>query len=324
MRRRLLCLSAALIAGLVAAPLASVHSADFPGGKPITLIVPYSAGGTSDTGARFLADSMERQLGVPVQVVNKPGAASQVGMTELINATPDGHTLALGVLPTLMTHYLDSERQAPYTRASFQPVAHIFQVPNVIAVLASSPYNSLGDLVEAARAAPARVKISDSGLMGAPHLMVMLVQRAGGARFASVHFQGGAPATTALLGEHVDALANAVSDVLPYVKSGQFRVLGVADSEPSALLPDVLTMASQGFDVMAVSASGILAPAGTPEEVVDILATTIENALADEEVKGKLEQLGVAPGYLDPEAFTALWVEYEAKIAPAIEMAKPE
>jgi tripartite-type tricarboxylate transporter receptor subunit TctC len=176
-----------------------VAKVSFPAGKPITIIVPYAAGGTTDVGARLLAELLEKELSTPVQVVNKPGSASQVGLTELVNAKPDGYTLSYGVLPTIITHYLDPERRAPYTRENFQPVALHHLVPAMLAVRTDSPYKTLNDLIEAAKANPGQIKVSDSGLMANPHLSVLLLERAAGVRFASVHFDGGAPSVTALL-----------------------------------------------------------------------------------------------------------------------------
>jgi len=313
---------AAAILATIAATLtgASAFAADasYAEGKTITFIVPYSPGGTSDVSARLLASALEKELKASVQVVNKPGAASQVGLTELLNSKPDGLTLSYGVLPTLLTHYLDPERTPPYTRESFTPIAMYLQLPNVIAVGTSSPYQTLGDLVEAARAAPGTVKVGDSGLLGAPHLMVMLLESAANVKFASVHFQGGAPAQTALLGGHIDAQANGMADVIPYIKTGEVRALGLADSKRSDVLPDLPTMAEQGYDVIGVSSNIILAPPGTSPEIVETLASAIGRISADEEHLEKLRALGVTPVYQGPEDLVKSWIAYEERVAPIL------
>ena len=238
----------------------------FPGGKPITLIVPYAAGGTTDSGARLLAARLEEELSTRVQVVNRPGAASQVGLQSLLASPPNGYTLSYGVLPTVITHYSDPGREPPYARKDFRPVAHHHLIPAMIAVPTSSPYQTLKEFVEAARANPGKITISDSALMGNPHLCVLMLQKAAGVKFASVHFDGGAPSVTALLGGHVQAVAGGISDAVPHVKTGKFRVLGIAAEQESEFLPGVPTMKSQGYDVVTVSATGILAPAVTPKE----------------------------------------------------------
>ncbi len=315
----------ALVAALVAASLMIVESAhaqsrprDFPAGKPITIIVPYAAGGTTDAGARLLAAALEGELSTRVQVENKPGAASQVGLKALLNSAPNGYTLSYAVIPTIITHYLDPERAAPYSRKDFQPVAHHHLIPAMLAVQASSPYKTLKDLVEAARANPGKITVSDSGLMANPHLSVLMLQKAAGVRLGSVHFDGGAPSVTALLGGHVTALAGGVSDAVPHVRSGKFRVLGIAAEQENEFLPGVPTMKSQGYDAVTVSATGLLTPGGTPKEVVDILTAAIKKVVESEDHKKKLRDLGVSPYYLNPADYAALWANAEGRVGPLL------
>ncbi|MBL8702432.1 MAG: tripartite tricarboxylate transporter substrate binding protein [Alphaproteobacteria bacterium] len=309
----------ALAAALVAGGAMPAPAQTFPGSKAITVIVPYAPGGTTDTAARLMAAALETELKGKVQVVNRAGAASQVGMTELVRAAPDGYTLAYAVLPTVTTHYLDKSRQSIYTRESFQPVALHFFTPAMIAVRTDSPYKSIKDLVAAAKEKPGTIKISDSGLMAVPHIQVVMLERAAGVTFASVHFTGGAPSVTALLGGHVDALAGGISDALPHMKAGTFRVLGVASDEPDPAMPDVPTTSSQGFDVMAASWTGILAPAGTPKAVVDTLTAAVKRIVDSAAHRQKLDEMGVAPRYLTPEAYTKAWIDIEARMKPVMD-----
>jgi len=281
--------------------------------------VPYAPGGVTDTGARLMAAALEPLLGTSVQVINRAGAASQVGLSELAHSKPDGYTLSYAVLPTVVTHYLDPARAAIYTRKDFQPIAMHHYVPQVLAVRADSRFHTLKDLVEAARAAPERIKISDSGLLGVPHSEVLMLGFATGVKFASVHFSGGAPSVTALLGGHVDALAGATADALPHKLSGAFRVLGVAAEQPDASMPDVPTMRSQGYDVVAASATGIVAPAGTPQPVVDRLTAAVRQVVESPEHQKRLRDLGLAPYYLDPAAYTKLWIDNETRMKPLLE-----
>jgi tripartite-type tricarboxylate transporter receptor subunit TctC len=307
-----------LLAGWCAGVVAQTDA--FPArGKPITIIVPYAAGGVTDTGARLMAAGLEKELGTSVQVVNKAGAASQIGLTELVRSPPDGYLLSYVVLPTVTTHYLVPGRQAIYTRASFQPLAMHHYVPQTISVRAESPYKTLKDLVEAARAHPETIKISDSGLMAVPHTQVLMLERAAGVRFASVHFTGGAPSVTALLGGHVDALAGATADALPHKASGAFRVLGIAAEQPDKSMPEVPTMKSMGYDVVAASWTGIVAPAGTPPAVVDTLTKAMKKVIESTEHQKKLEELALAPMYLDPAAYTKLWIDTEVRMKPILE-----
>jgi tripartite-type tricarboxylate transporter receptor subunit TctC len=264
-------------------------------GKPITLIVPYAAGGVTDVTARLMAAGLEKELGASVQVANKPGAASQVALTELSRATP------------------------VYTRASFQPIALHHLTWMMLAVQTESPYKTLKDMVEAARARPESIRISDSGLMAVPHTQVVMLELVAGVRFASVHFNGGAPSVTALLGGHVEALAGSTADSLAHKKSGQLRVLGVAAEQPDPTMPDVPTMKSLGYDVVAASAAGILAPAGTPKPVVDRLTRAMKTVIDGAEHQAKMKDLGIATYYRDPEGYTKYWIDTETRIRPLLQ-----
>jgi tripartite-type tricarboxylate transporter receptor subunit TctC len=321
MIRRVLTLAVAVLVGslmIAGGAHAQPRAGDFPAGKPITLIVPYAAGGTTDAGARLLAARLEEELSTRVQVVNRPGAASQVGISSLLNAAPNGYALSYAVIPTIITHYSDPEREAPYGRKDFQPVAHHHLIPAMVAVPADGPYKTLAEFVEAARANPGKISISDSALMGNPHLAVLMLQKAAGVRFASVHFDGGAPSVTALLGGHVNALAGGISDAVPHVRSGKFRVLGIAAEQENEFLPGVPTMKAQGFNVVSVSATGILARAGTPRDVVETLARAIKKIVESDNHRKKLNALGVSPYYLDPDEYATFWVSSEARVAPIV------
>ena len=311
----------AVVFGWLATGLTTQAQAqEFPiKGKPITVIVPHAAGGVTDTGARLMAAGLEKEFGVPVQVVNKVGAASQVGLSELVRSPPDGHSLSYAVLPTVTTHYLDPARAAIYTRKDFQPIAMHHTVPKVLAVKADSPYKTIKDLVEAARARPETIKISDSGLLGVPHSNVLMLEMAAGVKFASVHFGGGAPSVTALLGGHVDVLAGATADALPHKASGAFRVLAISAEQPDKSMPEVPTMRSQGYDVLAASWTGIVAPSATPQKVVDALTRAVKKVIESPEHQKKLEELALAPAYLDPAAYTRLWVDIEGRVKPMLE-----
>ena len=310
---------AALLLGVWTTPLLAQGSAFPARGKPITIIVPYAAGGVTDTGARLMAAGLEKELGTSVQVANKAGAASQLGLTDLVRSAPDGYTLSYVVLPTVTTHYLTPGRDAIYTRKNFQPVAMHHYVPQTISVRSDSPYKTLKDFVEAARANPETIKVSDSGLMAVPHTTVLMLQRAAGVRFASVHFTGGAPSVTALLGGHVDALAGATADALPHKASGAFRVLGLAAEQPDKSMPEVPTMKSQGYDVVAASWTGIVAPAGTPQAVVDTLTAAIKKVIESPEHQKKLQDLALSPLYLDPAGYGKLWADTEVRMKPLLE-----
>jgi tripartite-type tricarboxylate transporter receptor subunit TctC len=298
--------------------------AAFPArGRPITLIVPYAPGGVTDTAARLMAAGLEREFGVAVTVLNRAGAASQIGLAELVRAQPNGYTLSYAVLPTVVTHYLEATRTPPYGRDNFQPVAMHHYVPQVLAVRADGPFATLRDLVEAARARPETISVSTSGQLAVPHSQVLMLEYATGVRFTSVHYTGGAPSVTALLAGHVQVLAGGTADALPHLRSGAFRVLGIAAAEPDRSMPDVPTMRSMGYDVMAASATGIVAPAGTPAAVVETLTTAARRVIDSAEHQAQLSNMGLTPYYMAPDTYIRFWIDTEQRMAPVLRAIKP-
>jgi tripartite-type tricarboxylate transporter receptor subunit TctC len=305
---------------LLVASATSAMGQAFPvSGQPINIIVPYPAGGGTDTSARIMAAGLSNDLHATVQIINRPGAASQVGMTELARSRPDGMTLGYAVLPALLTSYLDPRRQAIYARKSFQPIATHYIATMMLAVRADASFHTLRDLVEAARAAPGKITIADSGLMGTPNLTALMLDMAAGVETTSVHFPGGPPSVTAVLGGQVRVLAGGISDALPYLRAGQFRVLGVAADAPDPAMPDVPTMRAQGYDVVNAAIGGIVAPAGTPASTVALLAAAIKKVVEDPDQAKKLAAFGSAPYYNDPDGFSKIWADNEARVKPILE-----
>ena len=220
-------------------------------------------------------------------------------------------------LPT-KSQPIKAVRCAIYTRKSFQPVAMHWVSWMMLAVQADSPYRTLKDLVEAARAAPGAIKVSDSGLLGTPHSAALSLELAAGVRFSSVHFGGGAPSVTALLGGHVQVLAGGVSDGLPNLRAGNFRILGVASDAPDPAMPEVPTMRQQGYDVLMASIGGLVAPAGTPRPIVDLLAAEMKKIIESPEHRKQLADFGTAPYFHGPEEFDRIWAENEERVKPLL------
>lgn len=291
-------------------------------GKPITLIVPYGAGGSVDNSARSLAPMLEKELGTPVEIVNKAGGATQVGSTEVALAKPDGYTLLYISLPALATACLDPERKAAYSRKSFAPVAMVTDDTPGVAVGKDSPIMSLKDLIDAAKAKPSEIKVADAGLLGTNHIQVLMLGKLAGVKFASVHFDSGALEMSALLGGHVDAASIMGSSSTQQVRAGQIRMLAISSNEESEFLPGVKTMASLGYKIDIGATQSMFAPAGTSREVVDTLAKAIKTALDSDEYKAKLKNVVLKPRYMDPAQLAAYWQGMETDIAPLIEIAR--
>lgn len=290
--------------------------------KPITMIIPFAAGGPTDVAGRLLVPLLEKDLGATITVVNKPGASTQLGITELANAKPDGYTVGFVSLPQVMTIYMDPERKSVFTKKNLQPLAmHVFD-PIALAVRADSPYKSMKDLIDDAKANPTKIKGSTGGFMGTPHLAWLELEKQAGVKFSLVHFEGSAPSTTALLGGHTDVMMDTVAGVFTRAKSGEIRVLGIMDSENSKYLPGVKTLEEQGYKLSFAASRGLVSPAGTPKEVVDILSASMQKAISSNEHKTKMDEMGQTLRYMSPDAFSRFWEEAEGQVKPLMDAAK--
>lgn len=314
----------AVLAGIAAAATAGRAEAQaFPqAGRPINLVVPFAAGGTTDVSARVVAGFLERDLGVPVQVINRPGATTQIGNAEVARAKPDGHTIGLLSLPSLAMTYLDAERKAPYTRASFTPIAHVVADANLLVVPSGAPHRGVPDLLAAARAAPKRLRVGTGGLMSNTHLAGVALERTAGVQFAFVHFNGGAPVVTALLGGNIDAAINGTQTTIPHARSGAFRVIATMSDARSPFFPEAPTLIEQGIDVISPSSFALLGPAEMPAPIVDALAAATSRALANEEVARRLSEFALAGSYMAPAALAAFWGAFETRQRPLIDLAR--
>jgi tripartite-type tricarboxylate transporter receptor subunit TctC len=297
---------------------------DFPKkGKSIDLVVAFGSGGAVDTAARLIQPVLEKELGTNVEVINKPGAGGQIGYTQLTSAKPDGYTIGATGSPSVVVSPLDPSRGAKYTRASFQPLGRQVIDPTVIAVQPDSPYQSLKDLLDAAKANPKSMTASTTGLQTGEHFALAQIQEATGSEFAPVHFsEGASQATTAFLGKHVDILVANVSDVNDLTKQGKARVLGVMSEERAPSLPDVPTFKESGYDLIAGTARGYSAPAGLPDAVAKKLEAAIQKAIEDPAVVQKMNDLGLQTSYLNGDDYEQFWAAQEEdfkKVLPLVQ-----
>ncbi len=303
----------------------TAQAATFPEkGRTITHIVAYPPGGGTDVTARLITPMLEKELGVSAQVVNKPGAGGQVGFTELSRSKPDGYTIGNLILPTVITTYLDPDRKAVFSRKSLELLALQDNDPGILAVKASGPYKTLKDILDDARKNPGKIRTVTSGILSDDHIAAMLTEQVAKVKFSIVHFDGSAPGRTAVLGGHVEAFYGNASEVLAQVKGGEFRVISVFDKKRSKFYPEVKTAEEEGFPIFSGVHRGIGMPAGAPKETVDILAKALGKIITSAEFGEKMEKLGYAPLYMDPQAYAKFWAEYEtnAKSQKWVEMGK--
>ncbi len=292
--------------------------------KSIDFIVPYTAGGSSDVIARLFAAGMEKELGIPVRVINRPGAGSQVGVSELGRAKKDGYTMGMTLLPQMIVIYVDPDRKADFSRNSFQPLVVLSADPQIVTVRASSPYKTMKDFVEAARANPEKIKVGLTGTYSSEHLAMVKLQKLTGVKFALVQFDGISASRTAMLGGHIDMIPSTIPGLGGTFKSPDVRFLGVLDKEPSSYAPDVKTLASQGYDVNSVIFFAVSLPAGVPKAVVDVLSAASKKVVETEDYKKKLQTVGSSPRYMGPAEYGAYWDQTETELRPLLDLAKQQ
>lgn len=317
--RRIFAIAAAAMMLLASAACAktgqSASSTDNYPSEPITIIVGYAAGGSTDTGARLIATELEQKLGATITVKNRPGANAQIAYTALSQAKPDGTTMGTINFPSAILTVLDESRGASYTKQSFAPMALQVVDPTAIAVTPDSPYQGPQDLVDAAKANPGDISVTTTGVGSNEHFALLQLEKASGATFAPVHFaEGSQRAQTAFLGGDVDVYVGNVSDLMPLIDSGKVRAIGVMAGDRSPFLPEVPTFAEKGYQVFMSSSRGYAFPADTPEKIVKKMSTAIGEIMHDKKFRARMKDLGLAPVYKDAQAYSKYWDKTEQQI----------
>lgn len=305
-------LAAAFAAALLLAACGqgSGETEEYPSDQ-IRMLVPYTAGGPTDIAARSLGKFMETSLGQTVVVENMPGASGSTAYQELLSAEPDGYTLSMTALPTAVLNYLTND--VGYTRDSFAPVGVITQVPSALVVPAASPYADLDALVAAAHADPALVSVGTPGATNTHAAETRRITQLYDVPLTVVPFNGAQEVFSALLGGNIVAgFVNASQDLMPFLESGELRVLAVGTEEPLPYL-DAPTFAEQGFPEITQSTTtfGVIAPAGTPQPVIARLEETMRAASADPETRRGLDERYVPEQFLGSADLAALFTETE-------------
>lgn len=319
MSQRIIIVLSAIIAWCLVSQASFAEGANYPQkGKVLTIIVPYNAGGGADTDARIIAPLLEKRLGIPVQVVDKPGAGTQVGMTELTSAKPDGYTILLGHFPGTVTTYLDPTRQTAYTRKSFAGIAFTCAEPFTLIVAKDSPYKKVQDVVDYAKANPEKFKIAVTGILLPPHLAVLDLEKKANVKMTTVHFDGSGAGRTAFLGGHTDGLVALVSEAAPALKSDMARVIGIMDTKGNAQLPGVKTMGEQGYNVIMPNTEGIIAPAGTPPEIMQKLESALKDISTDPAYVAQMEKLGIEVRFKGSKEAEEWMTQLENTVRPLI------
>jgi len=292
----------ALLAGLVAAPAAAQGWAP---DRPIRLVIPFAAGGSTDVTARLVAQALGERIGQPVVAENRPGAGGNIGAEAVARAAPDGHTLLMGVSGILAANKA-LYRTLPFDPLrDFAPVSRVAIIPNLIVVNPELPVRTLAELIAYAKARPGQVNYGSAGAGTSLHLAAALFAARAGVEMVHVPYRGGAPAATDLMAGKIQMIASPLVEVIGAVEAGQLRPLAVTTPRRSPRLPEVPTVGETlpGFEIPLWN--GILAPAGTPPAAITRLSAAIGDALRSEGLGRRLAEQGSEPAPLSPEDFAS-------------------
>ncbi|MEO5694653.1 MAG: tripartite tricarboxylate transporter substrate binding protein [Usitatibacter sp.] len=288
--------------------------------RPVKIVVAFTAGSATDICMRVVAEQLTRALGQPFVVENKPGAGGSVGTEQVKNAAPDGYTLVaagsgpFGINPAIY-------KSLPYDPVNdFELIGNIVLTPQALVVGAGTPYRTLKDFVSAAKARPGEIAYASLGNGSTSHLTMEAFQSVAGIKLNHIPFKGSSDAQTQIMGGSVPVMSDTVPGVLAQVKAGKLRAIGVAIPQRSPYLPDVPTIAEQGYaGFESVGWIGLAAPAKTPPAVLDRLNAEIKKMLQDPAVKARFEQLAFTAVGDSRAEFTAF---VKAEIAKWSKVAK--
>jgi tripartite-type tricarboxylate transporter receptor subunit TctC len=269
--------------------------------KSIEVVVPAAPGGSSDIATRIIAEELSRQLKVPIVVTNLAGAAGMSGGAKVLKARSDGYTLLSAGTQGLISSPIQSPNPPYDTLKDFTPLCSYGSSPMIFGVKASSSFKTLGDLIADAKKNPGKVTCGITNIGGEPHLLVELFKKVVGVNIKPVPHKGTGEAVTALLGQHIDMMILTYIGFLPYIKSGEARVLAITQKVPGSGIP---TFAETGYPQVNIRTQlGFYASSKTPKEIVDKLVPVFEKVVRDPNVAKKLETNGVVVDYRAPREF---------------------
>ena len=291
-------------AALASAALPALAQSGWPN-RPIRIVVPYTAGGFTDQMARLLTVGLQKQLGQPVVIDNKPGANSIIGVEAVAKAAPDGHTF--GVVIPAFTANTTLYPKLPYNpRKDLVGVSLMGVSPLVAAVAPNAPFKTVKELVAYAKANPGKVSFASSGTGSAAHLTSELLKSLTQTFMVHIPYRGAAPALTDLLGGQVPLLLDPPPNLIQPAKAGRITLIGVASEKRLPMLPDVPTFIEQGIPGMVGSTwASMIAPSGTPRDIVKRMSDAVNAIIQSEETKAKLEAMGTFGEGTTPEACDA-------------------
>lgn len=310
----------ALAAMLLSIAAGGVTAQDAWPSRPITMVVPFPPGGVADTVARPVAESLARELKVPVVVENRVGAGGATGIGLVARAPADGYTVLLSLSSISILPEADRllDRKPVFTLEQFRPIARFTADPTVLVVRADAPWKTLAEFVADAKAKPAAYNYGSSGNYGTMHVPMEMLKSRAGFRMTHIPYTGAGPAVVALLGGQVDAVASGPSTVLQHIQAGKLRALAHWGDKPLASLPGVPTLGQGGYPVAFAQWSALFVPAGTPEDAIRKLRAAAAKAAEDPAVRQTIGRAGSPIEYLDAPAFQTYWDRDAAEMVKAV------
>jgi tripartite-type tricarboxylate transporter receptor subunit TctC len=282
-----------LIATLILALTAATAGAQNYPDKPIKIIVPAASGGPTDVPARLASQILQPKLGQPVVIENRPGAGGAIGARAVIGSAPDGYTLLAGNTSVLAVIPSVSASAGYDPAKNFAPVAKVSESYQILVVHPSRPWKTVKELVDTSKANPGTLNYAHTGAGGLPHLTGELFIARSGASFTGVPYRSGAEAVTAVLSEAVHMTFESITILLPLIREGKVRALAITSAHRTPLAPDLPTMMEAGVpDYEVTTFNGIVAPAGTPANIVTLLNATMNEGLQSEDVQATIKRLG--------------------------------
>lgn len=303
-RRLILAAGAAITAGLTLAPLPAMAQ-DYPSGN-VTLVVPFTPGGSTDILARLLGQKLEETFKHPFVIESKPGGGGSIGVGAVARAAPDGYTLVMGHIGSLAVAPGVYPNLAYDPVKSFEPISGMAKVHNMLVVHPDVPANTLQELIDYAKANPGKLNYATGGNGSAAHIATVALADAASIDMKHVPYKGTAPAVTDLLAGRVQLTFTGAPNLIQHVEAGNLRALAVSGETRLSAAPDVPTVAESGFPGFEASQwYGVLAPAGTPKEIVEKLNKQIVAAMAIPEIAKRLPADGADVWTTTPEEFRA-------------------
>lgn len=268
--------------------------------KTLQIIVAYKAGGGTDVGARILASAAQKEFGKSIIIVNKPGSDGELGFTETCKAKPDGYTIGFINLPTFVA--LPQQRKTSYSSSDVVPIMNFVFDSTVLVVRANdNRFKTLEDFTKYAKAHPSEINVSNNGTGASDHLAAANLCNKAGIKVTHVPFGGSADMLAALRGKKVDATVAKISETATLVKSGELRILASFTQDRLADFPNVPTLTEKGYPIVDGSARALVAPKGTPKEIVTKLHDVFKAAMETQDLKDKAAKINLPLKYMGPE-----------------------